>query len=709
MFVSSTNSNISYCPKGNHLKRKLEEVEVSVSINCHIKTKNWEESLSGKELIQKILSYLQFEDILKFETLASNYKYLTDINWKYLKSTKFFNFDWSDCIKELHPAKDCFLLSKAIHAYIHHRSKHGSNQLSQKIYQRFEGLMRRFPSFGACLWYDIKTICPTLQSPLSEKFNEDLVVFDKAIKDYPLYGGDFLLGGLYKAASCNRKAPDKISVNKMGEIFILFKKAIELKASCASYFAVKTLGNKVSINWHYSLGALSADQKDYRALDHLMNENMNFALDIYNSGIFLPSVVGAIANNSLLFRDNNLENYKKQTKTLLENAIDCYEEANVPLYIWDKWDFLLKGIESKGHIKNSLEFFSEKQVKNSKISSNSYDGCVDLDFRTSFRKFQLGEWNEAEKWYDNLGHFVADRTNVHPLAYWIRKAYIKFQLKKWGEAEKLYDGILELKKLDEIREIPYDLYTKGAINLQKSKECNFTNNIWLDLAHIKLNMEKMDVALGYYNSLMEREFDNTYFNSSKDLYESCAYLYRQIKNHYNKINISFPFSLQVFGARISFFYRGWEDVIALLNPLYFHNSLSNKELVFLGYASLMTGNFEFAEIFYDQLKELDDIDSVYSSCKMISDESRDVGEAEKIKFWLDYVYLKIKLKKVEDAYMICYTNVIQLLLSDHINRYKSAENFLNIVLAAHEAETPPNLILSWISDLHAGKFGNIKL
>ena len=154
------------------------------------------------DLIHKILSYLPFQSILNFERLSTTCQPYTEARWKELTLEEQLDFDWAASATVLDSIKYRYILGKATMQYAQDRSNiveepgnipptPATIQQLQRIYHRYEGLMIKFPPFGAFVWNDLSRL--TNHSIISQV--QKIFVMPN-LKEPCETGGELLLKGL---------------------------------------------------------------------------------------------------------------------------------------------------------------------------------------------------------------------------------------------------------------------------------------------------------------------------------------------------------------------------------------------------------------------------------------------------------------------------------------------------------------------------------
>lgn len=641
----------------------------------------------------KIMSMLPFEDVLNFEAASLWHSRKTNDYWVQKKSTKFFNIDWSDSGNS---AKYSFILSKAIHAYVYYRTNFFNgetpNERISKIYRRFEGLMLRFPLFGAYIWSDLKSINPQLLSPHQRQFEMNRVLLKQPSSDN-LNGGDHLLYGLYKISFC---LPGPIPFPNKCEITKTFTKAIQLNATCASYFAFKLRYD--TFEWHASLGDFSKEKGDYRALDNLYKFKQNKANIQYNRAVFIPSVLAIASKCALTTYGNDLEINKNEILGILKQAEEAYGEENVPLDLWESFDVLMDGDERIDEYKTYIS----KAMKLNNSFTNSYDGCVDANFKMICRHFQLGEWKEAEIKLDL--EFSLNIYGRKPLSLYIRHAYVKFKLEKWEEANLIYGNLINLVAYQDINQHSFPaIYTHVVQQAPHDKKDKFEIGLWRDFAFTCLKVKDFKRALLHikkcFKALEYSNFDLEFFKEWKVLYD-------EIKNNFLKEGVNFPSSCSInyMGVMIENALGNWNEVVALHGN---ESLLGNETPRHLGYAYFKLKNWELAEPIYDVMKQRYDIRRDY--CK-INNPTTDcegwqdfdcISDALKnpTEFDADYATLKINLGKFDEANEICL-KTLQFYNEESKYCIKVSLTFCEKMIEAY-GEKAPEFLLKELSRLQA--------
>ena len=169
-----------------------------------------------EDLFQHIFKTFNYRDLLNFERTSKESNRLTKSSWIRLRDKSSFNLS---CLEE----DECrekwqYIIPTALQYYVDQRY-----QTERGTYQRYRGLMQKFPPLGASLWAHLSYQCPTLRSNFQEQFE------NYTFQEMDLKGGDFLLQGLHRT---------NLEENSLK----LFKEAILAGVNKVSYLAFEFFG-----------------------------------------------------------------------------------------------------------------------------------------------------------------------------------------------------------------------------------------------------------------------------------------------------------------------------------------------------------------------------------------------------------------------------------------------------------------------------------
>lgn len=375
------------------------------------------------DIIGKIFNSLSDRDLLVIDSVARKCSTFTKMQWQNRQKVQF-----SFSLYE----KDSYLLSQAIDCYVMERLKIKVEENIQEkvkaIYQRFEGLMRRFPIFGAYIWHDLTHSFSSFTiSQENQKLFEDHLSYlkDNSMRkegDLKQEGGDYLLKGLYQVTCSNLLSPTPQHFDKQKyRIFECFKRAITEGSISASLYAYVLLKDKVSPEWLDSLAWLTEENhKDFRASDAIFYANLEFARKVYLQSLPRPSALSAMAFSEPL---NTIK------EELFDEAICLYEEK-VPVIV----------LGHAANVKLHLNKWEEAEALFDKTLAGCGDAVpIQLLANASIAKLKVNKLKEAEVFCDRVLAFSGDDVSAQ---YLVRAVTIKSQLNKWKEAEILYHRVL---------------------------------------------------------------------------------------------------------------------------------------------------------------------------------------------------------------------------------------------------------------------------
>lgn len=252
----------------------------------------------GKDLIQKILSYLPFRELLTFEGVSSPCQQYTERRWKELVVEERLDFDWAKRTRATDSAKYRYILGKALLQYAEDISKvreerditpEAAKERYQGIYNRFEGLMVRFPAFGTFLWNDLSQ---RSNKPLISQFQK--IFLQPEFKGPYETGGELLLRGLSQVRVLIALGHQALPLIQIAENFQTLTRAIQKNATCASFLVVKLYPNvtdDVCVN--LSISSIGKNN-DCRGLDQLLSIRPTLIHRLLERKSLFPPVLTAL-------------------------------------------------------------------------------------------------------------------------------------------------------------------------------------------------------------------------------------------------------------------------------------------------------------------------------------------------------------------------------------------------------------------------------
>lgn len=159
----------------------------------------------GGVLIPQIVSSFSVRDLLSFEAAIRAHlnPAFTKHAWQNFRKEAGYNFDWKACSKETHLDKWNYCLSAALVKYIEQQGKTRTplkgeiknKDLGKKVYDQFQGLINRFPSFGSFFQEEISNLFG--KRKINQKIRKGKKIVLKAAQEEK-WGGELLLQGLFE-------------------------------------------------------------------------------------------------------------------------------------------------------------------------------------------------------------------------------------------------------------------------------------------------------------------------------------------------------------------------------------------------------------------------------------------------------------------------------------------------------------------------------
>jgi tetratricopeptide (TPR) repeat protein len=369
------------------------------------------------DLIFKILSFLPFKKVLVFEQLSRVYKDYTPRRWKELLKEERVDFDWSICQTEVYPDRCRFLLSRATDNYISARRTALNNHAPpiEELYQRFEGIMLRFPCFGSFVWTDLTHHGRTLKTKYEELFKKQLEQEKR-----PLKAGDLVLEGLLQLEDAIKDQ----NIDSSGRAFTTLQKAIQGNATYTSLLAIEFCYESDLNRLFLSLTENSIGKNnDFRGLDRLLIF-LN-AQSLYDNGVFYAPVLAHIGKKKLSTKQF------QEAEILLDRAIADYGD-HAPAW----------ALAIAGRTKIKLNKYIESELLNARAFAAYEDQVpVDLLINYAFVKYMVDKYAEADLLFDRGILALGDKVPAWVLPH---GGFTKYLLNKLAEADPLFDRAIAL-------------------------------------------------------------------------------------------------------------------------------------------------------------------------------------------------------------------------------------------------------------------------
>ena len=406
------------------LKRPAEAVPVERPYKkSHLE---WSGVYLVTDIVHKILSYLPFQSLLKFEKLSRTCRQYTKSRWKELTIEERLDFDWSACAKAIDSVKYRYILGRATLQYAEERFKvleelkivHPSDSAKEKlqrIYHRFEGLMVRFPSFGAFLWNDLSRIS---NNSLTSQLQKSFLMSD--INEPCETGGELLLRGLSQLGPLQTIQDPPLQPLRrkaIGEAFQTLTKAIQKNATCASFLAVRLFFNRNLQGMLINLSILSIGKNnDCRGLDQLLSINPEISNGLFTNGNDFPPVLVAVAKHG--------GKTTVEKEQLLATAIIGYGD-HVPAETW----------HTAADVKYNLQKWKDAAELYSKAITAYGDNVPpEVLSDAAFAYHNLQQWEKAAEFYSKA--ITAYGDNVLPVV--LHNAAVAYHsLQQWEKAAEL--------------------------------------------------------------------------------------------------------------------------------------------------------------------------------------------------------------------------------------------------------------------------------
>ena len=454
------------------------------------------------EVVDKIFTCFSLKEVLAFEQLSQECRDHTAPRWKQWAIDDRLDFDWVSCKEEIYPAKYRYLLGSATLQYIEDREQAlkenppqqvNPPQLQEKlqnIYRRFEGLMVRFPIFGAFVWNDLSPRSPKLVSPYQQRF-----AVSNLEKPFET-GGELLLQGLnlLRAATVIR---DHIPKEELGKTIQVLVQAIQKNATCASFLAVRGFFDQRLLHFYQQLGTLSIGKNnDCRGLDEFFTKDQGRSVRIwFDNGTHFPPVLACFAKTL---------NSAEQREPLLETAIKGYGNY-VPAAVW--------------HFAARTKFDLNKMEEADELYSKAIVAFGDktpptLLENAALVKYKLEKWDEADKLFSKTIFTYGVKA---PPRVWAYAASVKSKLGKWQKADELcsksivaFDAIGDKAPPEVLMDAAYvksklgkwqeadELYSKSIVAFDAIGD-KAPPGVLMDAANVKTKLEQWDKADELYS------------------------------------------------------------------------------------------------------------------------------------------------------------------------------------------------------------------
>lgn len=351
------------------------------------------------EIIEQVLAFLKYSELLHFEMTSKKWQNAPSSVWKARKIEDRYDCEWKMARGELNPDKWDYILSCALYKYImidKFPSVNAPNlATAQQIYQKFGGLIQRFPMLMDYIGQDLKRFAGIEMgcSDLTAKLNFNSAV----LEDYP---GELVLNGLILSKN---ESSDGILTKEC------FSNAIKKKAffACQLFFQIRSACNfERTKKWYFDLAIEAAIQNETKALTQVIN-------------IFGPNELVKFAHKKFI------QNEWKGADVLFNHFFTLDKNPS--------FDILSKAALVKLRLKKWAD--CDRLYTHLLTEYHPYVEPSLLSF-AAFAKLELHQWEQADLLYTQI--LSAYKEELPPAAILNNAARAKLKQKLWDKADNLY-------------------------------------------------------------------------------------------------------------------------------------------------------------------------------------------------------------------------------------------------------------------------------
>ncbi len=460
-----------------------------------------------EDVFCKILSNLSLTDSIRFERTSKIQVTRSENYWQTLAFKERFTFTW---FQDNESFRDRYLLGKAIHLYIENPPE--ANQV-QSTYNKFSGMMAKFPFFGAYLLGDLKSRAPVIGD---QKILKKHIY--KLKNDRIEMAGSLLLKGLLLSINLQKTKPENI--NKLIEkIKTTISLAIEKKVSCSSYLLTKACFNEINSENNdlqkvllFLADTCSKKTKDFRALDLLLRDNLQFGEYLYNEAESREApVLASMGINHFLSDQFN------SSADFFEEAFKVYNEAEQSIPLGILFNAFLTNSKA-GRLEKTAEYFDQW------IHATEKDGqVIQLDFLFSAAEMnhKIGRFEKAADYLDKGIQAIEKDGKAISVDLLMKAATTNFHIGRFEKAADYLDKGFQLiertgqpisaktwfyaglTNLNAVRfEKAADNYDRGMQANEKAFQPISAEN-WLDAGLSNLNAGRYEKAAYYFDQYIQ--------------------------------------------------------------------------------------------------------------------------------------------------------------------------------------------------------------